>query len=79
MGVKYLSLLIMLIAGTIVSVMNVVQKVETVTGLKRLFIVLIIFYVFGNIVQAIVVKATKPVLKIEADDTLIEDIEEGQE
>lgn len=54
---KYIPALIMLIAGTVVSMLNIVNKVELVTGLKRLLLVLIVFYIIGLIAKAIIVKA----------------------
>lgn len=60
---RYIPPFIMLLAGAIVSIYNIVNKTEVLTALKRLFIVLIIFYIIGLIVKALymnaVVKAAK--------------------
>lgn len=53
---RYLPALIMLIAGAITSIFNIVNKVEILIGLKRLLLVLIIFYILGMIVKVIVRK-----------------------
>lgn len=76
---KYIAAIIMLIAGVIVSTTNFIQKIELVTGLKRLLLALIIFYIIGSIVQAIIIKFTTPILRIEADETMDEIIEEQSE
>lgn len=51
---RYIPAFIMLVAGAITSALNIVSKVELVTALKRLLIVIIIFYVIGLIVKAII-------------------------
>ena len=51
---RYIPAFIMLVAGAITSLINIVSKVELLTGLKRLLIVIIIFYVIGLIVKAII-------------------------
>ncbi len=55
--------IVMLIAGAITSILNMVNKVEMVTGLKRLLLVLIIFYFIGLIARAILGKVLHPVEK----------------
>jgi len=60
---RYIPPFIMLLAGAIASIYNIVNKTEVLTALKTLLIVLIIFYIIGLIVKAIylhaVVKAAK--------------------
>lgn len=60
---RYIPPFIMLLAGAIVSVYNIVYKTEVLTALKRLLIVLILFYIVGLIVKNIyiyaIVKAAK--------------------
>lgn len=53
---RYIPAFIMLTAGAITSILNIVNKVQILTGLKRLLIVLIIFYILGLIVKSIMIK-----------------------
>ena len=53
---RYIPAIIMLLAGAITSVINIINKVERVAGLKRLLLVIIIFYFIGLIAKAIIVK-----------------------
>ncbi len=53
---RYIPALIMLIAGAITSILNIVNKVETAEGLKRLLLVLFLFYIAGLVVKGIIVK-----------------------
>ena len=54
---RYIPAFIMLIAGAITSIINIINKVEVITGLKRLLLVIIIFYILGLIAKAIIKKA----------------------
>lgn len=58
MRIRYIPAMIMLAAGAITSIINIVNKVELLTGLKRLLLVLIIFYFIGLIVRSIAKKIT---------------------
>lgn len=53
---RYIPALVMLLAGAITSVLNIVNKVNALVSLKRLLIVLVIFYFVGIIIKAIIVK-----------------------
>lgn len=55
---RYIAPAIMLIAGTITSILNIVNGVKTLNGLISLLIVLIIFFILGKIVTVIIRKAT---------------------
>lgn len=68
MWTHYLPALIMLIAGAITSIIDIINKVELVTSLKRLLVVLIIFYILGLITRAIVVKTLVERKKTEEED-----------
>ncbi|HCA69226.1 MAG TPA: hypothetical protein DEP17_02060 [Lachnospiraceae bacterium] len=57
MRLKYLPALIMLIAGAIISIINIIHKVETFTALKRLLLVLVLFYILGLTAKALLEKA----------------------
>jgi F0F1-type ATP synthase assembly protein I len=54
---RYIPAMIMLLAGTITSIINILNKVELVSGLKRLLLVLILFYILGLIAKGIINKA----------------------
>lgn len=54
MRIKYLPAITMLAAGAIVSIFDILHKVELYTALKRLLIVLIIFYIIGLIAKAVI-------------------------
>lgn len=68
--------IITLIAGAIMSIINLVQRVDTKTGLTKLLIVLIVSYIIGIIAKGIVVKivSVKP-----EDDNLSEETSEELE
>jgi fructose-specific phosphotransferase system IIC component len=53
---RYIPAFIMLLAGAITSIFNIVNHVPVYDALKRLLIVLIIFYILGLIVKGIIVK-----------------------
>jgi hypothetical protein len=53
---RYIPPLVMLLAGAITSVLNIVNKVKVEDGLKRLLLVLVIFYFVGLIIKAIIVR-----------------------
>jgi hypothetical protein len=54
---RYIAPAIMLVAGAITSILNIMDKVELFDSLKRLLIVLIVFYILGKIAAKIIVKA----------------------
>jgi flagellar biosynthesis/type III secretory pathway M-ring protein FliF/YscJ len=43
----------MLIAAAITSVINIINQVEIVTALKRLLLVIIIFYILGLVLKSV--------------------------
>lgn len=51
---RYIPAFIMLIAGAITCIIDIYKKTELLTSLKRLFWVLIIFYIIGLIARAII-------------------------
>ena len=53
---RYLPALIMLIAGAITCILDISNKTDLLTSLKRLLIVLIVFYIIGLIAKEIIVK-----------------------
>ncbi len=59
---RYIPALIMLVAGAVTSILDIIHKVELLESLKRLLLVLIIFYFIGLITKAIIKKATMPVV-----------------
>lgn len=67
MWTHYLPALIMLIAGAITSIIDVINKVELVTSLKRLLVVLIVFYILGLITRAVVEKTLEERKKTEEE------------
>lgn len=54
---RYIPAFIMLIAAAITSILNVINKVDVLTGLKRLLLVIILFYIIGLVAKAIIRKA----------------------
>lgn len=57
---RYIPAFIMLVAGTIVSIINIMNKAEPVAGLRRLLLVIVIFYIIGLIVRAVIKKILAP-------------------
>lgn len=60
---RYIPAFIMLIAGAITSIINIVNQVELVTALKRLLLVIVIFYIIGLIMKAILQIGLKKLAK----------------
>jgi len=54
---RFIPAIIMLIAGTVTSIINMINKVEIVPGLKRLLLILVIFYLIGLIAKVFIHKA----------------------
>ncbi len=54
---RYIPPLVMLLAGAIVSIYNIINKTELLTALKQLLVILIIFYILGIIVKDIFIAA----------------------
>lgn len=57
---RYIPAFIMLIAGAITCFFDIYHKTELLSSLKRLFWVLIIFYIIGLIARAIINKVLVP-------------------
>lgn len=74
---RYIPAFVVLLAGAITSIINIVNKVELVTGLKRLLLVIIVFYFIGIIVKAVIKAAlTKFAKKEEPEESPEEKPEE---
>lgn len=65
---RYIPPLIMLIAGALTCILDIINKVELIKSLKRLLIVLIVFYFIGLIAKAVIIKATEPKLEKPKED-----------
>jgi len=64
MQVRYLPAFIVLLAAAITSVINIVNNIEMLAGLKRLLLVIIIFYIIGLIAKVVIKKVITPKQKI---------------
>ncbi len=71
---RYIPALVMLLAGAITSVLNIVNKIVVEDGLKRLLLVLVIFYFVGLIIKAIIVRTVINAPK-KGEDILEEEVE----
>lgn len=76
---RYIPAIITLIAGAVVSVGNIMNKVELDTGLKRLLIVLLIFYVVGLVARAIIMKTINDVSNKKQENETQEQEEQFEE
>lgn len=74
---RYIAPAIMLVAGVITSIINIINKVELVDNLKRLLIVLIVFYILGKIATKIIVKAIQ--IKTDEDVYVDENINNSEQ
>jgi len=54
---RYIPAIIMLIAGTVTCILNIFNNVERIAGLKRLLLILVIFYFVGLIAKGLIKKA----------------------
>lgn len=68
---RYIAPAVMLIAGAITSILNIIDKIPVLDGLIRLLVVLIVFYILGKIVTVIIHKATAPKIVPEKIDERI--------
>ncbi len=57
---RYIPAFITLIAGAITCIIDIYRKAELLPSLKRLLLVLIIFYIIGIISRAIIRKVLEP-------------------
>ena len=55
---RYIAPAIMLVAGAVISILNIVNGIEFLKGLERLLFVLILFYILGKIAARIIRKVT---------------------
>lgn len=55
---RYIAPAIMLVAGAITSILNIVNNIEFLKGLERLLAVLVIFYIIGRVAAMVIKKAT---------------------
>lgn len=77
MNTRYIPAIVMLLAGTVVSIISLILKFEPLYSLEILLAVLVVFYIIGNISRKIIEKAfTKTPLKKKNEDINIESKEE---
>ncbi len=55
---RYIAPAIMLIAGAVTSIFNIINGIDFLKGLERLLLVLILFYILGRIAARIIKKVT---------------------
>ena len=55
---RYIAPAIMLVAGAVISIFNIINGIDFLKGLERLLIVLILFYILGRIAARIIRKVT---------------------
>lgn len=70
---RYIPAMITLCAGAFTCIIDIYNKVELITSLKRLLLVLFIFYIIGLIVRRIIIKtiAMKPnVQEIQEEESI---------
>ena len=53
---RYIAPAIMLTAGAITIILNIIYKLELLASLKRLLLVLLIFYIIGKVAEKIIGK-----------------------
>lgn len=70
MRLKYIPAAITLAAGAIISILNIINKVDLTTSLKRLLWVLLVFYIIGLIAKTIITKTTDMTSDKEEEDEL---------
>ena len=81
--VKFLPLLVTLIAAALTALINLLQQVEIMVFLKRIFFSIIVFYIIGYIVQIVFRIALKNseddvgILESEAEDSEASDSEKS--
>ena len=70
---NYIPPFIVLLAGAITGIINIVNHVEVETALKRLLIVIIIFYFIGLITRSVIRMALTKFAKEEQTEEIIEE------
>jgi F0F1-type ATP synthase assembly protein I len=73
---RFIPAIVMLLAGAITSIINIVNNVDKLVATKRLLLVLIIFYMVGLIAKAIIKRALTKASKKSEEDELKEEIDE---
>ncbi len=53
---RYIPAIVMLFAGAITSILNIVNKIDPIQGLIRLLIILILFFIVGLIIKTVIVR-----------------------
>jgi hypothetical protein len=76
---RYIPAFVMLLAGAVTSMINIINKVELVSGLKRLLLVVIIFYFVGLVVKAIIKIAYKKIPEKEETEGNKEEVTKPEE
>lgn len=83
---RFLPALITLIAGAVICIIDIYRKASLLSSLKRLLLVLIIFYIIGLIAKAVIKKALEyrpdvsdDEVDTEAEDSDSDDKEENSE
>lgn len=72
---RLLPVIISLVAGLVVSIMTLINRVNSLKALILVFLFLLIFYIIGLIFRAVLVKfETKPEPKEDKDNQQTEDI-----
>ncbi len=74
---RYIPAVIVLLAAAITEIINLVNKVDRRTALIRLLVVIIIFYIMGLIIRAVVTKVL--IQGPKADSIEAEEIVETEE
>lgn len=73
---RYIPAFIMLIAGAVTSIIDIVNGTPRLDSLKRLLLVLIIFYIIGLIAKALIKKATELRARPETEEEQEANLEE---
>lgn len=72
---RLLPVIISLVAGLVVSIMTLINRVNSLKALILVFLFLLIFYIIGLIFRAVLIKfETKPEQKKDKDNQQTEDI-----
>lgn len=74
---RFIPAVIMLIAGMVTSIINILNHVKLNTGLQRLLLVMIIFYIIGLIAKAIIMRASN--LKPAQEETVEGEIDKEKQ
>ncbi len=75
---RFIPAIVMLLAGAVTSIINIINKVEVVAGLERLLIVLIVFYMIGLIAKSVITNMIIHAPKEKAEDEAEEPDQENE-